>query len=219
MRRIEDRKYNVARAAGLLAIMAAGVVAGCADQGGQHTVAASITPAATSPAKETATGLLDLDGKPFDLRGSSKGRVHVVVFTRSDCPVSNRFAPEVRGLYDKFHPLGVDFYLIYVDPRQKPEAIREHLGEFEYPCPGLRDPKHVLVKQIGAKITPEAFVFDRGGNIAYRGRINNQYEDFGKSRAVPSKHDLQEAIEATLVGRPVAEPVTKAIGCYIDDLK
>jgi hypothetical protein len=68
-------------------------------------------------------------------------------------------------------------------------------------------------------VTPEAVVFDRAWNITYRGRINDLYADFGKSRATPSKHDLQEAIEATLVGRPVAEPTTKAIGCYIEDLK
>jgi hypothetical protein len=145
--------------------------------------------------------------------------VHVAVFTRSDCPVSNQFAPEIRGLFEKLHSQGVDFYLIYVDPSEKPEAIREHLRQYEYPCTALRDPAHSLVGQTGATVTPEAVVFDTDWRIAYRGRINDEYVEVGKSKTSSIRHDLQEAIEATLAGRPVAEPVTRAVGCYIGDLR
>ena len=169
--------------------------------------------------KTDSLKLVDLDGKPFDLRKSSEGRVHVAVFTRSDCPVSNQTAPEVRELFEKLHSQGVDFYLIYVDPSEKPETIREHLRQYEYPCAGLRDPDHTLVAQTGATVTPEAVVFDGEWRIAYRGRINNEKVELGKSRTSSIRHDLQEAIEATLAGRPVAEPVTRAIGCYIGDLR
>ena len=162
---------------------------------------------------------VEVDGKSFDLRKSSAGRVHVAVFTRSDCPVSNQFAPEIRGLFEKLHPQGVEFYLVYVDPNEKPEAIREHLRQYEYPCTGLRDPEHSLVAQTGATVTPEAVVFDGDWRIAYRGRINDEYVEVGKSRTSSIRHDLQEAIEATLAGRPVAEPVTRAVGCYIGDLR
>jgi hypothetical protein len=172
-----------------------------------------------STAKGIEVRLLDLDGKPFDLKKSSTGRLHVVVFIRSDCPISNRMAPEVRKLYKTFQPQGVDFYLIYVDPREMADATRAHLREYEYPCVGLRDPDHTLVAATQATITPEAVVFDGNWSQVYRGRINDQFEDFGKSKPAASKHDLRDAIEATLTSQPVAEPVTKAIGCYIDDLK
>ena len=174
----------------------------------------------TSPTgNATEVRLVDLDGQPFDLQKSSTGRLHVVVFVRSDCPVSNRMAPEVRELHKNFQPQGVDFYLIYVDPRESVDTIRAHLREYEYPCVGLRDPDHTLVAATKATITPEAVVFDGNWSQVYRGRINDQFEDFGKSKSAASKHDLRDAIEATLTGQPVAEPVTKAIGCYIDDLK
>ena len=145
--------------------------------------------------------------------------MHVAVFIRSDCPISNRMAPQIRELYTAFHPQGVDFYLIYVDPREKPDSIRDHLREYEYPCAALRDPEHTLVAKTKVTVTPEAVVLDREWKIKYRGRINDQFEDFGKSREVPTKHDLRDAITSTLDGKPVAEPVTKAIGCYIADLK
>jgi hypothetical protein len=177
--------------------------------------------AAISTAAEdrNSSDLVDLDGRPFNFGQSAKGSVSVAIFTRSDCPISNRYAPDVRELYEKFHSRGVAFYLIYVDPGEQPEAIRRHVNEYDYPCTALRDPNHVLVAQTKATVTPEAALFDIGGNIVYRGRINDLYADLGKARAAATKHDLRDALEATLAGEKVAEPVTKAIGCYIADLK
>ena len=117
MRRDRFRASKRAYAASLIAIGMFIGTAGCTGRGGQVAEAA---PTAGSILQTGSLRLLDLDDKAFDLRKSSEGRVHVVVFTRSDCPVSNRFAPEVRGLFEKFHPQGVDFYLIYVDPNEKP---------------------------------------------------------------------------------------------------
>jgi hypothetical protein len=216
MRRFERRTATAFGAVFLVAIASLIGPTGCSRPAGKTVDAA---PTQTSATKSIVVRLFDLDDKPFDLRQSGHGRVHVVVFIRSDCPISNRLAPEVRELCASFQPQGVDFYLIYVDPREKPEAIRDHHRDYKYSCPALRDPDHTLVAQTGATVTPEAVVFDGQWSIAYRGRITDEFEDFGKSREVASKHDLRDAIAATLAGRPVAEPVTEAIGCYIDDLK
>jgi peroxiredoxin len=189
---------------------------GCADsERGQSKLP---TPNSTLIDYE-AVRLVDLDGESLDLWSEAAGQATVVVFTRTDCPISNRYAPEIRRLYDEFHPRGVEFYLIYVDPREQPEAIRKHLAEYDYPCPGLRDPDHTLVAATGASVTPEAVVFDAKHQIVYRGRISDLYAEFGQSRAEPTTHELADALEATLAGVPVAEPVTKAVGCYIADLE
>jgi hypothetical protein len=176
-------------------------------------------PAPGSILQADSLRLLDLAGEPFDLRRSSEGRAHVVIFTRSDCSISNGFAPEVREMCQTLHPQGVDFYLIYVDPNQKPDAIRQHLKQYDYPCPALRDPQHTLVAQTGATVTPEAVVFDNEWRIIYRGRICDQIAEAGESQTSSAKHDLRNAIEATLAGKPIAKSVTRAIGCYISQLK
>jgi hypothetical protein len=163
--------------------------------------------------------LLDLNDRRFDFWNAGEKSVRVFVFTRSDCPVSNRYAPEVRKLYESFHPRGVDFYLIYVDSTEKPETIRTHLKEFDYPCPALRDPEHTLVAYTQATVTPEAVFFAGDGRMTYRGRISDLYADLGNARSAATSNDLHDAIEATLNGRSVAEPVTEAVGCYISDLK
>jgi hypothetical protein len=173
----------------------------------------------TAQRRSSELKLFDVDGKPFDLQRSSNGSVRVIVFIRSDCPISNRYAPEIRSLYDSYHSKGVDFYLVYVDPTEKAEAIREHLREYKYPCTGVRDPEHTLVAATGATVTPEAVVFNRQWKATYRGRVNDLYVDLGTARPAATRHDLKEAIVATLAGAPVAEPVTKAVGCTIHDLK
>lgn len=162
-----------------------------------------------------APSLIDLDGGRFEV----PGRISVIVFTRSDCPISNRYAPDVRRLYEEYHPRGVEFYLVYVDPSETPDAIRRHLREYDYPCPGLRDPKHELVKHCGATATPEAVVIGADGALTYRGRIDDRFADVGQPRAVPTTSDLAAAIAATLAGRPVATPRTEAVGCLIADVK
>ncbi len=143
----------------------------------------------------------------------------VCLFTRTDCPISNSYAPEVRRMYEKFAPRGVAFYLVYPDPDESPQVIEKHLKQYSYPFAGLRDPKHELVKLADAKITPEAAVFDREGKLLYRGRIDDRYVDFGKARLAPTVHDLEQALEAIVAGKPAPAAGGPAIGCFIADVK
>jgi len=166
-----------------------------------------------------ATGLIDLDNQLFDPWQNNQSDIVVAVFTRTDCPISNRYAPTVRRLDDKYRTQGVRIFLIYVDPSETADAIRAHLKEYDYRCPALRDPKHGLVAKCQATITPEAVVFDKSQSIVYRGRIDDTYLELGKPRSEPTTHDLHDAIESTLHGQPIKAPRTKAVGCRIDDLK
>jgi hypothetical protein len=166
---------------------------------------------------QAALQLIDLDDQPFDLWKQSD-RVTVAVFSRSDCPISNRFAPEIRRLCESYKARGVDFYLVYVDPEESPQAIRRHLQEYQYPCEGLRDPRHALVAHCKATTTPEAAVFDRNRKLVYVGRINDLYAELGSPRPEATTHELADAIESTLARKPVATPRTKAVGCPIADL-
>jgi hypothetical protein len=83
----------------------------------------------------------------------------------------------------------------------------------------LRDPEHKLVKQSQAQITPEAAVFDSNGRLVYHGRIDNLYEDFGHARKSATTHELSDAIEAAIAGKPLSGKATPAVGCYISDLE
>jgi len=142
----------------------------------------------------------------------------VFVFTSTDCPISNRYAPELQRLSKLFVPQGVLFRLVYPNPAEDTTAIREHMTAFAYAgaTQALRDPKHALVKFVGATITPEAAVY-ADGRVRYRGRIDNRFVDVGVDRPAATEHDLHDAIAAIVAGKPVPHPETQAVGCYIAD--
>lgn len=146
-------------------------------------------------------------------------RVQVLVFTRSDCPISNRYAPRIRELCEVYESRGVEFCVVYPDPRETESSMRAHRAEYGLTCRGLLDADHTLTNATQAQITPEAVVYDRDGRQVYRGRIDDRYVDYGRTRAEPTTDDLRDALEACLHDRPVGAPVTKAIGCLISDLK
>jgi hypothetical protein len=161
--------------------------------------------------------LATADGRDVQpLRTDAKAAVFI--FTRADCPISNRYAPEIERLYERYSREGLDFWLVYVDPSQTPAVVRAHLKEFGYRCGALLDPKHELVAAAGVTITPEAAVFTRG-RLLYRGRIDDRYVDFGKTRPAASTHDLEDILAAVAAGKSVLPRTTKATGCFIEDLK
>ncbi len=169
-----------------------------------------------SPYGAETLGVVDLDGRDVDpLAGDAA--VTVLLFTRTDCPIANRYAPEVRRLSERYAPRGVRFWLVYPDARTNAEAIRAHVEEYGYPMAALRDPHHTLVRAAGARVTPEAAVYARG-RLVYHGRIDDRFPGFGQARETASSHDLALALDAVLDGREVATPVTEAVGCYLADL-
>ena len=160
----------------------------------------------------------NLDGTLVDPLAPATGtKATVLLFVSTDCPISNRYAPDIRKLHETFAKQGVAFWLVYPNPADAVADIRDHLKSFSYPGTALRDPKHDLVKRAGATITPEAVVYDGRGNLTYRGRIDDRYAAVGVSRATAARHDLQDAIAATIAGTPIKDRFTQAVGCYIAD--
>jgi thiol-disulfide isomerase/thioredoxin len=161
--------------------------------------------------------VLDLQNRAVDpLQRNESAPAIVFLFTATDCPISNRYAPEVRRVYEEFAAKGIKFFLVYPNPADTPEMIRAHAKSFGYPAEALRDPKQTLAKLANATVTPEAAIFV-GGRLAYHGRIDDRYVDLGLERPSPTEHDLEEALTAILAGAPVPHPVTQAVGCYIAD--
>jgi hypothetical protein len=144
--------------------------------------------------------------------------VEVFVFVRTDCPITNRYAPELLRIAKEFQGKEVAFYLVYPDPGENKRAIENHMAEYKFPGTPLRDPDRVLEKRSHATVAPEAAVFDLAGNLKYHGRIDDRYVSPGVARPAAQVHDLEDAITAVLAGKPVARPETKAIGCSLLDL-
>lgn len=153
--------------------------------------------------------------RPFE----TSARARVFVFVRTDCPISDRYAPELQRLADEFKPNGVDFWLVYSDHAESAANIEHQISDYKLPGEPLLDPKQELARRAEASVSPQAAVFDSAGRLTYTGRIDDRYVDFGKARIAAGSHDLEDAIKATLAGRSVAHSHTHAIGCYLADVK
>lgn len=142
--------------------------------------------------------------------------VTVYVFTTTDCPISNRYAPEIQRLAAKYSAK-VKFVLVYPVPTDSPELIREHQKKYGYALESIRDTNHLLVKQTGVTVTPEVAVM-AGDRLVYRGRIDDRYIELGKDRAQPTERDLESMLDALVAGKHVARRETRAVGCILSDL-
>ena len=163
----------------------------------------------------TAATLEDIDGNQHALPPLSGAKATVVFFVTHDCPISNRYAPEIARICNEYSSRGVGCLMAYVDPTLTAHEIREHRQAFGGSQPAVHDKGRELVELAGATITPESAVFDGGGRLVYRGRVNNFYAALGTPRRQATEHDLRNALDQLLAGEPVSKPRTQAVGCFI----
>lgn len=181
--------------------------------------------------RDLASGVQDLDGKHVDPTTDPTAPITVTLFVDSDCPISNRYAPQLQSLYLRYAPRGVNFWLVYPDPHISVQTIREHMQDYRYEMPALRDPEHALVRLASAQVTPEAGIFLADGTLVYHGRIDNRYVDLTRRRPEATQHDVVAVLDALLEGekveaswnpapgRPLKAMSQPGIGCYIRDFK
>ncbi len=165
--------------------------------------------------KAPAPTLSGLDGKSigFDtLRGKS---ATVVLFLSFDCPVSTSYLTTLNELAKTHTEKGVA--VVFVCPTDEPrETVAKASSGFKLTVPVLLDPKKEFAAGLKAGVTPEVFVLDADGMVRYRGRIDDSYSSRLKRNQQVTSHDLQDALDAVLAGKPVRNPVTTAVGCAIE---
>jgi thiol-disulfide isomerase/thioredoxin len=161
---------------------------------------------------------VDLAGQAVDPFRANPDKPVVLIFVRTDCPISNRYAPTIQRLSAQYADK-VAFWLVYPDKSESSAAIERHLHDYGYKLPALHDPQHMLVKLGQAQVTPEVAVFDASGQLVYHGRIDNWYVTFGHPRPAPTTHELDDALQAVLKGGKPAVAAASGIGCYISDLE
>lgn len=155
---------------------------------------------------------------PFAPRGAA----NVLFFVQTDCPISNWYAQTIQRVCREYAGKGVGCLLMYEDIEAGgtplDARIRTHLAEFRYQgIPAVADRTRAVASQAKATITPQAVVVDGRGAIRYRGRIDNAFADFGKPRQHVTSHELRDALDALVDGRPIRTPETEALGCFIVD--
>src|SRR5262249_55668374 len=147
-----------------------------------------------------------VEGEAFRFaEGTKTHSAVVVVFFSVVCPYSNYADEHLRDLDARYGRRGVLFVGVNSNRTETAEEVAEHARKSRQTYPSFKDVDNQVADLLGARVTPEAFLFDHEGRLRYRGRVRS------KMRAT----DLQAAIEAVLSGQDVKTPVAKAFGCAI----
>jgi peroxiredoxin len=148
-----------------------------------------------------------------------RSRAAVFFFIGTQCPISNRYAPEINRLVDAYARKGIAFYAVQSDPDVDAALARKYAEEFGYKFPSLLDPEQQLAKRFNVLTSPTAVIVSPRGGLIYRGRIDDRHLDFGKTRSAGVRPELQLAMDAVLAGRQVLTSPTPPVGCALPPAK
>ncbi|QJD78565.1 thioredoxin family protein [Spirosoma rhododendri] len=159
------------------------------------------------------------DGRPVSLTdyGSQKGVI--LIFTSNHCPFSRTYEDRIQALNQRFAPLGYPVLAIMAnDPAAYEEDsfanMQRRATEQNYSYSYTMDESQQVARRFGATRTPQAFVLKRAADqfvLEYMGAIDDNPQD-------PSgvqRQYVSDAVTSLLARRPVATPITKAVGCAI----
>ena len=138
----------------------------------------------------------------------------LVVFTCNHCPYALAWHERIAAIardYDDVKVLAINPNDAERYPRDSFDAMRERVrGDGGWPMPYLRDESQEVARAYGAKTTPDCFVIDAQGRIAYRGAPDADYQDPSLNAAW-----LREALDAVLAGSEPERAQTDPVGCSI----
>ncbi len=205
------RRSRGALWAGGAALFALAVGSGVAVGAGNSGSGAGVFPFAGS-VRFSALKLTfkDIQGNVYGAPDLAAHKARVFLFVSSQCPVSNTYSPRFVRLAKDYGRQGVEVFAVYSDRQESRADITRNAREHGYTFPVVQDGKNVLADRLGATITPQAIVVDRTGSVRYRGRID---DNVLTTRI--TTHDLTDALDAILSGKPVLHPQTLAFGCAI----
>jgi hypothetical protein len=83
--------------------------------------------------------------------------------------------------------------------------------EFGFVFPLCHDASQEVARAFTAACTPDFFLFDRHGKLAYRGQL----DESRPGRGTPTGRDLRAALDAVLAGRAADPEQQPSLGCNI----
>ena len=161
--------------------------------------------------------LRTMDGEPFD-EGTLRSNVPLVVaFICPHCPFVKHLRRPLGAFGAEVGALGVAMIAINSNdverfPGDGPVGMREEIADGGYPFPYLLDPTQATARAFRAACTPDFYLFDHGGALAYHGQFDASRP--GNERPVTGE-DLRAAVHTVLEGAALADEMTPSIGCNI----
>jgi peroxiredoxin len=160
--------------------------------------------------------LRSVDGQTVsrdDFRGAP---AFVVMFICNHCPYVQAVEDRIIALAREYQPKGVRFVGICSNdpagyPDDAPPRLLARWRDKGYGFPYLVDDTQSVARAFDAVCTPDIYVYDRGGRLAYHGRIDDNWQDPKKVK----RRELAAALDELLAGKKPAAEQLHSIGCSI----
>lgn len=155
------------------------------------------------------------DGGEVSLADAAAGPAGLVAFWCNHCPYVRAWEERFNDIAREYSDRGVTTVAVCAnDPVAYPgdslEAMVERAAEQRYVFAYAQDLSQEVARAYGAERTPEVFVIDADGRVAYHGAIDDATE--------PDRvgaHWLRDALDAVLAGRRPGTVETAPVGCTI----
>ncbi|MGD0369599.1 MAG: thioredoxin family protein [Acidobacteriaceae bacterium] len=141
----------------------------------------------------------------------------LVMFICCHCPFVKHVEQQLAELAIDFRNSGVGFVAISSNdaenyPDDAPSSLAEQALKLGFIFPYLYDETQEVAHAYDAACTPDFFLFDSAGKLAYRGQLDSSRP--GNDIPVTGR-DLRAALKAVIAGEPVSADQYPSVGCNI----
>ena len=157
--------------------------------------------------------LKNINGNESELSTYKKENGLLVIFSCNTCPWVIRWQGRYNPISELCSKNNIGFVAVNSNASQHDgvdsfDSMKEHADKYEYMFPYVLDSGSSLAKAFGAMVTPHVYLFDKNGDLRYRGAIDDG------PRKVKRTY-LVDAINSVSKGKSVRIQTTKTLGCSI----
>jgi peroxiredoxin len=149
----------------------------------------------------------------------------LVMFLCNHCPFVKWLRDPLAALVCEYQPrglaaVGISANDVETHPDDSPAKMTLEAAAAGYSFPYLYDESQAVAKAYRAACTPDFFLFDRAGKLAYRGQFDDS-RPAGRATPAPGAGlpvtgaDLRQAIDSVLAGKPAPQRQVPSLGCNI----
>ncbi len=159
--------------------------------------------------------LNNLLNEPVELAKYEESQT-IFIFLSPECPLCQNYSVKINKLMEQHRSDSLRFVGVVSGTFYPEEQISRFLVKYNLELPVLLDPEFKLAKALNAEITPEVFYTAPGGEVLYRGAIDDWAISLGQKRINVQNDYLHDAIVAQQNRSSIDPKKTKAVGCFIE---
>ena len=138
-----------------------------------------------------------------------RGQPALLILWSMRCPCARKYGRQLNKIHSDYGAKGLQMAGIDPFPEESAEEIKVFSKQWKIEFPVLKDEGGKLAKKFKLGATPEAFLFDKDGRLAYSGAIDDALYFMKKAKS----HYLMDALEDVFNGRKPAVAFREPWGC------